>query len=216
MGKDGLAEWVDHSHQVSVGLVAVTSTPPPVSVSSLSSALRRRSRSLPLEEALEEACLLKRRVLSPLARRGELFLLPIAEAPSAAPQASHPRTARLRKGKGILLLCLSLFVVSLNRSVEWMGGDVGGVLSWYVTKGASPEATVLPPWATLEETSTASAQICKLSSMFAHILSSLFSGCFLLLGRWLAGCGLQDPARRQVVTRPPWGYAELQLEERIP
>lgn len=77
-----------------------------------------------------------------------------------------------------------------------------GVLSWYATKGGfPPEPQSFHP-GRLEETSTASAQICKLSSMFAHILSAFSQGCFLLLGRWLAGCGSQDPARRQVVTRP--------------
>ena len=157
-------------------MVAVTPDPTSsVCLCSLSSILHRHSRSLPLG-------LSKRRVLSPC-QEESCSSCPVPRSPFSCSTGFSPQNSKARKGKGVLL-CLSL-LFSLT-SVEWIGGDVGGHLSWYVTKGGfPPEPQSFHP-GSLEETSTASAQICKLSSVFAHILSAFSQGFFLLLGRWLA------------------------------
>lgn len=171
-----LAEPGDHSRQVPLGLVAVTPDP----TSSDCVAFLQLS-----DDALAASLvLLKRRVLSPC-QEESYSSCRAPGSPFSCSTGFSPQNSKARKGKGILLLCLS-FLFSLNQH-KVDRGRCGRHLSWYVTKGGfPPEPQSFHP-GSLEETSTASAQMpCKLSSMFAHILSTFSQGFFLLLGRWLA------------------------------
>lgn len=129
--------------------------------------------------------LLKRHVLSPY-QEESYSSCRVPGSPFSCSTGFSPQNSKARKGKGILVLCLSLLLFSLNQH-RVDRGRCGRHLSWYVTKGGfPPEPQSFHP-GSLEETSTASAQmLCKLSSMFAHILSTFSQGFFLLLGRWLA------------------------------
>ena len=172
-----LAEGVDCSHQVPLGLVAMTPDP----ISSVWVAFLPPTTLLqPPSCAFEEACPL------PLPG-GELSLLPRTRKPFSCVESTgfSPQNSKARKGKGILLWCVSLLFSINQHRVD--RGRCGGHLGWDVTKGGfPPEPQSFHP-GSLEETSTVSAQVlCRLSSMLAQILSTFSQGFLLLLGRWLA------------------------------
>lgn len=156
-------------------------TPPPVSVCSLSSVLQRLLQP-PYSWASEVGCPL------PLPGEGELSLLPLTWLLTPLQQSKEG------KRNSFVFSCFCLFSLNQHRMDR---GDVGGHLSWYVTKeGFPPEPQPFGP-GSLGETSTASAQTCKLSNMFAHILSTFSQVLFLLLGRWLAVLSrIQQGSRR--------------------
>ena len=174
-----LAERVDHSHQVTMGLVAMTPDPASsVCLCSLSSALHQCPRSLPLG-------LSKRRVLSPCPEES-CSSCPIPRSPFSCSTGFSPQNSKARKGKGVLLLCLSL-LFSLNpRRMD--RGRCWRACKWVCDQGGlPPRATVLPPWESGRDQHSISPDLQTQQCVCSHSFR-LFSRLLPPPGQ-MAGCG---------------------------